>query len=761
MNKIENVSRRGFLKSIGLGSGALVLGVQFSALLPVPKVIAQGLASSDNTKTKSFQPNVYLTINQDNTVAIVVHRSEMGQGIRTSIPMIVADELEADWHKIQVIQGLGDKKYGSQNTDGSRSIRDFYQPLREAGASARTMLEQAASIVWNVPINECKAVKNQIQHLKSSKVIAYGDLVEVAANLPVPEPSTLSLKDKKEFNFIGKSTMPLVDGKAIVTGNAVYGFDVNLPNMCYAVIARPPVYMGKVKRFNSKKARNIKGVIDVIQLEDLVEPAVFKPLGGIAVIATNTWAATKGREALEIEWEKSEHEHYHSTDYKKALAKSCDNPTMVLRQKGDVSVAMDNASKVIKADYYVPQLIHVPMEPPAATAHFHDGIFDIWTCTQAPQSAQSNVAQAMAVAPEQVNINVTLLGGGFGRKSKPDYVVEAAFLSKQLNLPVKLVWTREDDIQHGYYHAVSYQKLAAAMDENQVITGWQHTEAAPTISATFTKGADTLTFEGDLGMIDMPFAIENVYCGTGKAPALTRIGWMRSVTNINQAFAVCSFADELAAQSDVDSRTYLLSLIGEDRFIDLTKEQAKYGNYSEKIEEFPIDTARLKNVVERASKMANWQDFVEGKLPKGHALGIAVHRSFVSYVACVVHVSANEQGKIKLEKVYMSVDCGIAVNPERVRSQMEGAVVFGISLAFYGEITTKDGVVQQGNFHDYPIARMTDVPPTEVDIVMSDARPGGVGEPGVPPVAPAICNAIFAATGKRYRELPLNQYQII
>ena len=417
MNKIENVSRRGFLKKIGVGSGALVLGVQFSSLLPIPKVIAQGLASSSNTDNTSFQPNVYLTINSDNSVAIVVHRSEMGQGIRTSIPMIVADELEADWEKIQVIQGLGDKKYGSQNTDGSRSVRNFYQPLREAGASARMMLEKAAAKLWNVPSSECSAIKNQVTHVKSNKTVAFGDLVEIAASLPVPDKSTLVLKNKQAFRFIGKSNIPLVDGKDIVTGNTVYGVDVSIPNMRYAVIARPPVLASKVKSFNKDKAIKISGVIDVIQLEDLIEPAMFKPLGGVAVIATNTWAAIKGRDALEIEWEESEHANYNSSTYKKALAISCDNPTTVLRQKGDTDLALKNAKRLINADYYVPELIHVPMEPPASAAHFHDGIFDIWACTQTPQSAQSNVAQATGVAAEKVNINVTLLGGGFGRKS--------------------------------------------------------------------------------------------------------------------------------------------------------------------------------------------------------------------------------------------------------------------------------------------------------------------------------------------------------
>lgn len=751
MKQIENVSRRGFLKKLGISSTALVLGVQLPSMLTIPKALAGSIATS------KFAPNVYVQIGLDNIVSIVVHRSEMGQGIRTSIPMIVADELGADWEKIDIIQGLGDKKYGSQNTDGSRSVRRFYQPLREAGASARMMLQQAAAKQWQVDVSETKADNNFIIHEKSGRQLSFGSLVPAASKMALPETSALILKAKQDFKFIGKSDVALVDGEKIATGTTTFGFDVELDNMQYAVIARPPVLAAKVKSFNADAAKAINGVVDVVQLADLEEPAVFKPLGGVAVIATNTWAAIKGREALNIQWHESEHQVYNSDTYKEALAKSCDNPAKVLRSKGDVAKALSDAKQVLKASYYVPELIHVPMEPPAATAHYHDGIFDIWACTQTPQSAQGTVAQITGVAAENININVTLLGGGFGRKSKPDFVVEAAILSKQLNVPIKLVWTREDEIQNGYYHAVSYQKLAAGIDENGQVSAWQHHAAEPPIGATFSKGADLISSEADLGLIDMPYDIANISCAVGKAPAHTRIGWMRSVTNINHAFAVCSFADELANAKQQDSKAHLLALIGKDRKIDFATENAKYGNYGETLEKFPVETARMKAVIEKASDMAKWGR----KLPKGHGLGIAMHRSFVSYVACVVEVSENSDGKIKVHDVWMAVDCGLAVNPERIRSQMEGAAIFGLSLTFFSELTAKDGVIQQSNFDGYEIARYSDAPTTHVEIIASDAAPGGVGEPGVPPIAPAICNAIFNATGKRYRELPLKQYGIV
>lgn len=751
MKHIENVSRRRFLKKLGISSTALVLGVQLPSMLTIPKALAGVL------ETDKFSPNVYVQIGSDNIVSIVVHRSEMGQGIRTSIPMIVADELGADWQKISVVQGLGDKKYGSQNTDGSRSVRRFYQPLREAGAAARMMLQQAAADQWLVDVSETSTSNNNVVHDKSGRTLSFGSLVAAASALAVPETSTLLLKPAKDFKFIGKSDVALVDGEKIATGTTVFGYDVALENMQYAVIARPPVLGAKVKSFNVEAVKAIPGVIDVVQMPDIEEPVVFKPLGGVAIIAKNTWAALQGRAALVVEWHESSHKNYNSEAYKQALADSCDNPVKVLRSKGNVSKALVDAKQVISASYYVPELIHVPMEPPAAAAHFHDGVFDIWACTQTPQSAQATVAQFMGVAPEKVNINVTLLGGGFGRKSKPDFVVEAALLSKQLNVPIKVLWSREDEIQNGYYHAVSYQKLTAALDENNTVSAWQHHAAEPTIGSTFSKGADLIGSEADLGLIDMPYDIANISFAIGKAPAHTRIGWMRSVTNINHSFAISSFVDELAQAKGIDSKDNLLSMLGANRHLDFSSEQAKYGNYGETLDKFPVDTARMKTVIEQVSKMAKWGRV----LPEGHGLGIAMHRSFVSYVACVVEVSKGSDGKIKVKDVWMAVDCGLAVNPERIRSQMEGAAVFGVSLTLFSEITAKNGVIEQSNFDGYQVARYADAPTTHVEIIPSNAPPGGVGEPGVPPVAPAICNAIFNATGKRYRELPLKKYGIV
>ncbi len=748
---IANVSRRSFLKSLGIGTGALVIGAQIPTASAIPmkwadKPVADGV----------FSPSVYLKISRENTVTVVCHRSEMGQGIRTSIPMIIADELGVNWNDITVEQALADKKYGSQNTDGSRSIRRFYTPLKEAAASARMMLAQAAANRWKVDAKQCEVKETYVWLKNSDKKFMFGELVEDAAKLDIPEKSALVFNDAKPKYINQNTNVALIDGQEIVTGKTVFGIDVVRDGMKIAVIARPPVLASRVKSFDATEAKKMKGVVDVIKLDDLTEPPAFKPLGGVAVIANNTWAAIEGRKKLSIEWEWSSHRDTSSEKQKQALKQSVQQASKVLRNKGDVKKALSAANKMIEAEYYVPALVHAPMEPPMATAEFKDGVMNIWACTQAPQGAQSTVAGLTGVKPENINLYVTLLGGGFGRKSKADFVAEAAILAKRQGYPVKVVWTREDDIQQGFYHAESYQKISAGIAGNKV-TAWQHKVAEPPIGSTFQDGVKVIGSEANLGLLDMPYEIDNVQCVAGEASPNHRIGWLRSVTNINHAFAVCSFADEIAHQLKRDPKDHLLSLIGSDRTIDLASQNAEYGNYGEEITRYPIDTARLKSVVQRAATMSNWDKAVK----QGRFMGIAVHRSFVSYVATVVEVSKNKSGKIKLENIWMACDCGTIVNLDRVKSQMEGAAIFGISIAFYGKVTWDKGEIEQSNYHNYQVARMSDTPPIHIDVIINDAPPGGVGEPGVPPVAPAICNAIFAATGKRYRELPLMDQDIL
>jgi len=744
--RIQKVTRRSFIKGVGLASSSLVIGMQFSSVTAAP-----------NNDT-IFSPDVFISMEKDGTVTIISHRSEMGQGIRSSLPLLVADEMECDWDRVVVKQAIGDVKYGSQNTDGSRSVRRFYYRLKEAGATARTLLQNAAAIIWKVKLDQVSIYNHQAKLKGSSQTLDFSQLVEIAKTLPLPDKSKLKLKTQEQYRYVNKENMANIDGKKIVTGKAVYGYDVELEQMKYCVIARPPVLFGKVKSFDATETLKIPGVIKVIQMPSLSPPAVFKMLGGIAVIAENTWAAIQGREKLKIEWEHGDNSSYNTKAYEENFKQALESPPHVVRNRGDWQKAKAAADKVITHDYYVGGIAHATMEPPAATAIISENGIDVWACTQTPQSAQSNAMAVMKIPKEKANtvrINVTLLGGAFGRKSKPDYVAEAVYLANETKQPIKVLWTREDEIKHGYYHSPSYQSLSASFDKRGKVTGWYHGMVNHPIGATFNPAAKQAG-SAELGQGDMPYDIPNIKVTNGESDTFLRIGWVRSVTNINNAFAVSSFVDEMAVANKADPKDYLLSLIGKDQHIDLAKDGFKYSNYGENFKDFPIDTARFKNVINMVAKNSGWGK----KLKQGQGMGIAVHRSFCTYVATVVLVTSR-RNKISIDKVYYAVDAGKIINPDRVRSQMEGAAIFSTANAFYGEITAKDGIVEQSNFHDYPLARIGQVPEVNVEIVDSDAAPAGIGEPGVPPFAPALCNAIFDATGKRYRRLPLNQYGIV
>jgi isoquinoline 1-oxidoreductase beta subunit len=741
---IKKISRRKFLQGTGLASGTLVLGVQFSPLL------------AEHHAAASFNPDVFVSMDDSGQVTIISHRSEMGQGIRSTLPLLVADEMEADWSRVTVKQALGDAKYGSQNTDGSRSVRKNYIKLKQAGAIMRTMLQQAAAQVWSVSADqvmiENHAAKYQEQELD------FKDLVKIASKLEIPARDSLKLKTEAEQKYVGKPNMDNIDGQAIVDGSAEFGFDVDFEGMKTAVIARPPVVFGKVKSFDATETLKVPGVVKVVEMPALTPPAGFKMLGGIAVIADNTWAAIKGRDALKIEWDHGSNASYSTDDHEAVFVKALDDPKEVVRSRGDVDAAKAAAAKHIEAEYHVAGLAHATMEPPAATARISGDRVEVWACTQTPQAAQGNVMSTLEIPKENaanVEINVTLLGGGFGRKSKPDYVAEAAFLAHASKLPVKVLWTREDEIQHGYYHSPSYQKLAGSLDANNQVTSWYHAMVNHPISATFNPAAK-LAGSVDMGQGDMMFDVPNIKIALGETDTFMRIGWVRSVTNINNVFAASSFVDELAHAAGQDPKDFLLQMIGKDRTEDFAADGFKYGNYGESAEQYPAETSRLKHVIEVAAEKANWgQD-----LPEGSGMGIAAWRSFLSYIAVVVKVSTDGD-KVKIEDVHMAVDAGKILNPDRVKSQMEGSAIFGASLAFYGEITAKDGIIEQGNFDTYQMSRINQIPDIHTHIIPSDAIPTGVGEPGLPPFAPALCNAIFAANGQRHRRLPLKKLTLI
>ncbi|WP_269223541.1 molybdopterin cofactor-binding domain-containing protein [Flavobacterium sp. IMCC34518] len=727
MGEIQNISRRTFIKNVGLASGGLILACNYTLFSN----------ETEDGNIAEFNPNLFVQLNSDGSLFIVCSRSEMGNGVRTSMTSIVADEMEVDWKRVKVKQAVGDAKYGDQNTDGSRSVTDFYETMRTMGAMTRMMLITAAAKTWQVPESECTAQNHFIIHT-SGKKIGFGELVDLVKTLPVP--TNITYKKPKDFKYIGK-TLKSIDVKEFSNGSAIYGLDKRLPNMKVVAIARCPVTFGTVKSFNKTAAMKISGVEDVIEIPRIERP--FGPLGGVAVIASNTWAAFKGKEALEIQWNYSKNESYDSDAYRTELTERVHKSGKVEKETGDISKAFKEAAKVVESTFQLPHLAHAPMEVPNSVAWVQGDTCEVWAPTQSPQTAREEVFTYLGTTIDKVTINVTFLGGGFGRKSKPDYIVEAVMVSKAINAPVQVVWTREDDIKHGYYHTVSSQYMKASLDNQGNVTGWLHRSAFPSIASTFQPGTEYPAGWEIATAADVPFDIKNMKIESAKAPAMVRIGWMRSVINILHGFSINVFADELAHAAKQDPLEFRLKLIGADRIED-TKDPIKY------------NTARLKNVLKKAAKNANW-----GRpLPKGHAYGLAVQYSFYSYVASVVEVSMIDD-KVKVHNIYTVIDCGTAVNRDTIKAQLEGAAIFGMSLAYYGKITAKDGAIEQNSYSDYRMIRMNEAPKVHVEIVDSIEKPTGVGEPGVPVIAPAIINAIFKLTGKRYYNLPLSDYDLV
>ncbi|MEC7132065.1 MAG: molybdopterin cofactor-binding domain-containing protein, partial [Pseudomonadota bacterium] len=611
-NTYFDMNRRSFLKSTA-AAGALVLGTYFMG--GAPRAMAGVLAKpAENAK----RANLFIALRPDGMVEVTCHRSEMGQQIRTAIAQIVADEMEAAWDKVIVIQGKGDPKYGDQNTDGSRSIRFNMQRLREMGASVRYMMQHAAAKRWGVEPSTCVAEQHVVTHT-SGKTLAYKDLIDDALTITPPEADKLKLKERKEWRYINTG-MAHIDLQDIVTGKATFAADVREPKALVAIIERPPVVGGKMKSFNADKAKAVNGVVDVIEIPAPKGAPQFQPKGGLAIIANNTWAAWQGRKALDVTWDDGANGDYNSANFKEQLLNTVNAPQALVREKGDALSVLEKASDKLVADYYVPHLAQAPMEPPCATAMYYKDRVDVWAATQNPQADMETVGAMVGMDKEKINVHVTMLGGAFGRKSKPDFSAEAAFLSMKTGKPIRVQWTREDDIQHGFYHAVSAQHVEAALDENGKIDAYLHRTAFSPIASTFQEGANApFSFELDLGFTDNPILTPNMKLERGEAPAKARIGWMRSVSNIFHAFAVQSFINEAAHKAGKDAKDYLLEVIGPDRIIDVTDQKAEYQNYWGDKSVYPLDTGRLRNVIEKVSDMAGWGR----NMPKGRGLGIA------------------------------------------------------------------------------------------------------------------------------------------
>src|SRR4051794_16165397 len=720
---------------------------------PGPKPATSSQATE--AQAAGLNPNVFIHVGPDGTVTIVCHRSEMGQGIRSSLPVLIADELGADMAHVKIVQGDGDKAYGDQNTDGSNSIRGIYEDMRRVGATARVMLIAAAAQQWSVRAEDCVARNHTVTHRPTGRTLAFGELALAAGKQKVPPAKEVVLRPVSELPHLGKP-LPLLDAPAYVSGKAVYGADIRLPGMLTAVIARPPAVGGKVARFDATRALAVPGVRKVIEVPAPKPPYGFQPWGGVAVVADNTWAAMRGRAALDVTWDEGPNASYDSDAYRQVLAKAVSVAGRVARKIGDTESALKSAARIVEAEYHVPHLPHMQMEPVVAVAHVSGDRCEVWAPTQNPQAAQAEVARVLGTAPEKVRVHVTFLGGGFGRKSKADFCSEAALLSKRVGAPVRVQFTREDDVRHDYVNTVSTNRLTAGLDANGGVIAWRHRTAFPSIQSVFGGPAKPGNDDLQQGVLDLALAVPNLSAEICDATAHTRIGWLRSVYNIFQGFSIGSFVDELAHAKSADPHDVWLELIGPARKMSLSDlGVSRLPNYGQPLDQHPVDAGRLRNVIERVTRAARW-----GQQRKdGRALGLAAHRSFLSYAAVVASVTKRSNGTVGVEDVWLSFDAGTLVNSDRVRAQLEGAVIFGMSLAFYGGITMKGGAVEQDNFRGGGrIVRINEAPRrTSIDLVESSAPPGGVGEPGVPPVAPAIANAIFALTGTRYRELPLSK----
>ena len=745
MKSIENVSRRGFLKLASVASGSFVLGMN----LPL------GAAQAAQGSIANHELNFFVSIANDGLVTLVCHRSEMGQGIRTSVPQIIAEELGANWDKITVVQAQGDEKYGSQNTGGSASIRNHFTSIRQLGAIARDMLEQAAANIWQVDKAQVKAENHAVIHIKTGQKISFAELASHAAKLEPPKAETVKLKAISDFSLIGKD-VKLTDLDEIVAGQAQYAQDIQFPDMLIATIIRPPVVGGKVLSFDATEAKKVKGVFDVIALKPRSIPVTTNPLSGVAVLANNTWSALEGRKKLKIKWDLGEKQNHNSDEFKAELLEKVSKKGEHVAAKGDVYAHQFDEEKTVEASYSIPYIHHAPMETPAATAIVTDEKCTIWAGTQAPQWARNKAAQELGIKKEdiaKVEVNQTLMGGAFGRKSKSDFIVEAVELAKATKRPVKVIWSREDDIQHGYYHSISANYHKAELTKDGSADFWLSRNAYPPISWLWNPDAKTPSdFMLGLGFADIPFELNNLSIEKHEADSFVRPGWVRSVACINNGFALGSFVDELAVKAKIPTQQMWLNLLGSDRFVDPADYGYKHANYELDIKEHPLDTKRMKHLITLISEKAN----VNEKLPKNQGWGISFLRSFGSFVAAATKVEV-VNNKVTVLSMHTAVDCGIVVTPDRVKAQMEGAMIFGLSIALMGDISVKDGQVEQSNFHDHPVTRINQVPELHVHIVESDAPPGGIGEPGVPPVAPSITNAIFHASNTRIRNLPVNK----
>jgi len=753
MSQVKTLNRRQFMALTGRSGGALMLGSTLGSLGILTDATAKPIEAKSDGSGEHL--GAFVTIKEDGMVDIICHRAEMGQGILTSVPQIIAEELGADWTKVNAVLGNADPKYGAQNTGGSASIRSHFAHIRQMGATARDLLEQAAADKWGIDKSKVRAQNHEVVY--ESKRLSFSELATAAAKLPVPDAASLTLKSSDDYTLIGKEDIALQGLEKIVMGEATYAQDVQLPGMLIATIERPPVVGGKVKSFDASDAKKVSGVVDVIRLKDRSFPVTVKPVSGVAVIANNSWAALEGRKKLKIEWDHGDNVSHDSEAYKKELIKKVASKGKEARVEGDVYAHKFDASKTVEATYTVPYHHHMAMETPAATAVIEGDMCRVWSGTQAAQWGKRLVLEELGLSEEKdydkVEFNTTLMGGAFGRKSKNDFTIEAVELAKATGKPIKVIWSREDDVKHGFYHSTAANYVKAELTDDNRSDNWIQRVVAPPIAWIFNDKTTHLQ-DGDLslGFADIPFDIKNLSCETPEVTTHVRTGWLRSVGNINNAFALGSFVDELANKADISTQQMWLNLLGDDRTFDPRGEGFEgYTHYGQAgKEEYLLQISRFKGVLNEVVAKSG----ADKKLPKGQGWGISIAASFNSYTAAATKVSVIDD-KVEVLEMHTAIDCGLVITPDRVRSQMEGAMIMGLSMALESEITMKDGAIVQNNFYDYPVSRMPQVPNLNVHLVKSSEAPGGVGEPGLPPILPSITNAIFHASGTRIRDLPV------
>ncbi|PHN06700.1 xanthine dehydrogenase family protein molybdopterin-binding subunit [Flavilitoribacter nigricans] len=720
---IQNINRRSFLKTSSLSGAGLLLGFSLGA-------------RTRPAETSIFEPNAFLRIGTDGSITIMAKNPEIGQGVKTALPMIIAEELDVSWEQITIRQADYDRRLGSQFAGGSTAVKSNWEDLRKAGASAKAMLLQAAANRWGIPVAECRARAGTVTNTRNPDSLSYGQLAEAAAALEVPE--SVVLKDPADFTLIG-TARPNVDTEAIATGQPIFGLDAKPRGMLTATIVKSPVFGGTLKSFDAESALKIPGVEAVVEIEAADNPVLR--IAGVAVVARNTWAAIKGKKALEVVWEAGDGATESTGSLRDTMAeRTAESGAMELRNDGDVDTAFSAADQIIEAVYEMPFWYHATMEPMSYIADVREDRIECWGSTQVPSSVSYYANQITGIPRENIYVHQSRVGGGFGRRLLADYAQEAIYLSHKIQKPVQVLWTREDDLQHDYYRPMGRYQLKGALDGNGVITGWQIRSA--TTSRYLFRGDDSPHFKTEMFPDGFPagfipnFKMEYT-------PIATRVstGAWRAPGHNATCFVDQSFLDELCVAAGKDPIAYRLELLGEE------DREMPYDDHGGPT----YSTGRLRNVIRRVAALSDW----EQSLPAGRFRGFAAHFMFGAYVAEVVEVTLRDSGAPKVERVFAVVDCGIVVNPLGAKAQIEGGIIDGLSATLYGGIDIDKGRTVQSNFHDYPMLRYGESPEIIIELVDSTAHPEGLGEISLPPVGAALCNAYFRASGKRVRSLPL------